>query len=280
MASRVAEIQGSHGFDPAGPTPWQMVPLGGSRALALIDAPDLNIVFAHRSTGVPATGAVAYHETTSRSAARREIWVAGLLAGSYDMLVGPSIGCLLKVLELDVLAERSVRLMFYFLRGVSRWDTARLTTLARGILFNPANVGPICMGAYPRPGDLDLPANLPRQVDLDNAAHVTELRDHVGNYASGVSVYFVSDISGSTQASRVSGLSRGMRILLNTVSRTPGADDAKMARTLAHEIGHIFSSANGPNHDEQPTDLMFGHTTAHQTGLRLSRRRVLQLHGQ
>lgn len=273
-AMRFEPLQKDLGFEIAvtGALPWQMVPRGGARGVLLLDAPD----YALRTTSLAGggePGGLTMYETTDSSSTRREIWLSGQKKGKYELQVlsktGPAV---VYSLAVDVLNERTIKVAYYFLPGVSkRFDAALLTKRINEIWFGPANVSVNSLGAWGNDNGESI--DLTREIDIAQSA--SKLRDYGGHGAASWLVYFGWTIAGSEKGKATNGITRNDQTLID-LSRFGDGQAAKLGHTLAHELGHYISMGD-PRHDAQKTDLMFD-TAAHDgSNNRIRRPRALQV---
>ena len=243
------------GFDPGAggaEPPWQMVPLGGARGIKLHDAKGMDIVIGPDGGSTAPDGGLIYSETPI-SAAHREIWLQGRAVGAYSVRAVDGTGVIRGRMAAAVFSERLVKIAYYFLPGVPRWDTNRLTSLANDILFLQANVRLEVVGVWGNENGESI--SLPPQIDIEEPAQRTALWDYGQNWAANLLVYFGWTIK-TTRKTRTNGVSLGNKILLDGYNRKI-TEVRSMAHTLAHEIGHFVSNGNGASHDSRPTDLMY-----------------------
>jgi hypothetical protein len=263
-------VQQNLGFEQTVPggLPWQMVPLGGSRGVLLVDAPGNEL----RASQLFGGDSFTFSEAGDSVSARREIWVQGRKPGRYELQVislnGPTV---IYSLFVEVFAERAVKVAFYFLPGVERrFDVDLLTRAVNEIWFGPANVSIKSLGAWGNESGETI--DLPRQINIVEA--VGKLREY-GNHASAQWLVYFGWTIASEDKTNSNGTTIGDQTLID-LGRFNSGQIKKLAQTVAHELGHMISLPD-PSHDEKKSDLMFHLSTHDGSNITIRRPRVIQV---
>ena len=260
------------GFEAATPgsMPWQMVPAGGARGLKLSGAQNLEFM-TERVPGSGVSGGLGLSETKLNSTAGREIWIQGRVPGRY--LVSASRGGVPVVpLEAEVFPERLVKIAFYIMPDcVGNWDVEKLSKMANALWFPQANVRVEFHSVW-TPESATSQFNVKGPIDLSQA-QMTALYEYGNNWAANLLVYFGGRTIAGIRGYSTNAITDRNKTYVDT-STNSKQDYAKMARTLAHEIGH-FICPTGGGHDGKATDLMFA--TNKSGGTQIRRARVRQV---
>ena len=254
---RFAPKEAKLGFDAGvvGSLPWQMVPLYGARGLKVTGAAKLQIKI-EPIYGSGASDGLRHSETQLYSTTDREIWIQGRAPGRY--LVGAaSSGIPVMQLEAHVLKERVVKIAYYSMISAqnSRWDIRKLHDMANAILFPQANVRLEFVGLW-WPQSATSTFNPGGPVDLSSNAQRASLQDYGNNWNANLLVYFGTLKNLADKGGKINAQTAGNKTYVDSYSHL-AQENARMARTLAHEIGH-FICPDGSGHDGKATDLMYG----------------------
>jgi len=114
--------------------------------------------------------------------------------------------------------------------------------------------------------------NVKGPIDLSQA-QMTALYEYGNNWAANLLVYFGGRTIAGIRGYSTNAITDRNKTYVDT-STNSKQDYAKMARTLAHEIGH-FICPTGGGHDGKATDLMFA--TNKSGGTQIRRARVRQV---
>lgn len=268
----IEPLQAGLGYElvPGGNLPWQMVPLGGARGIKITGAEGRTLQVTNISGG-PASGLI-FNEVDSNGAPFRIFWLAGITAGSYVVnVIDPESRFVAWSIGVDVLAERSVKVAWYFLPGVMRrFDPTQLTKLINGIWSGPANVTLTSLGVWGNENG----EKLDFSGKIDTQAHAGKLRDYGNHGAASWLVYLGWTIAGAEAGTVTKGETRLDQTVIDLALFKDG-ERASLAHTLAHEMGH-FVSRKDPSHDDLATDLMFK-KSQHGRNNGLRRKRILQV---
>jgi hypothetical protein len=245
----------SHGFErlSGSALPWQMVPRGGARGLKLVEAKGLEIKIEAIAGSSSARGGLTYTETKVGAPANREIWLQGHIPGRYLVSAARS-GVPVAPLEAEVFAGRVVKIAFYMHSGPS-WNVRKLTEMANVWWQLQANVRLEVVGEWTNDSATNsLIFNGP--VDLSRNDHRTALQEYGNHWSANLLVYFGTHAQEGGRL--MNAQTGGNKTYINAMAHVgkKGAQDyTRMARTLAHEIGHFI--CRDLSHDGKQTDLMF-----------------------
>jgi hypothetical protein len=265
--TRFEPLEAFHGFDKK--QNWQMVPLGGSRGLRLLEGPDMDLVVWRRGGTI---GGVTFDEVAVPMPGQREIWVQGHALGEYVLEAHDrGSGKIQAKADLEVLREREIKIAYFNVSDMAGHETEfsqtpQLHKMANAILFPQANIKCTSLGLRWASASI---ANLGDSVDVDASSGI--LRSSGSHESADLQVYFVWRIKSDEKGKPPPlGITLGGVTL---ISPQPSIDG--MAATLAHEIGHFaVIGSKEPNHDMDSKENLMYKTSPH--GTYMSRERILR----
>jgi hypothetical protein len=275
------------GFDPGlkGSLPWQMLPLGGTRGIKLMNGRGLDIRIESHKTGQVSNG-ITFTETEIPEGPHRELLLQGNEPGRYRVCaLAPCGPTPIAILQTEVFPERIIRIAAFFLpvdvshiteQRADEWNDklSKIEERVNNIFMPQANIKVTNIRESKKawnPGNKPCDARAPINLQDENT------RQALWRFSMDIMpkdpppydllMYFCGKILGGD----TNGECVYTYAVIDLSKRSPDDDGcARVARTIAHEIGHFCTNnpppgvtnpfpANRPSpkpHDEDKNDLM------------------------